>query len=107
VQFFPHLVPLFEAGEVRHAFRPLFVPTTARGYPRTGASPGPSVREEAETLTDSNEEEVHAKIRRAYEDAMKMDEEERAKKQTISSIELGLVFFSGFVSAMLLAAYNC
>jgi ribonucleotide reductase beta subunit family protein with ferritin-like domain len=83
------------------------VPTTARGYPRTGASPGPSVREEAERLTDSNEEEVHAKIRRAYEDAMKMDEEERAKKQTISSIELGLVFFSGFVSAMLLAAYNC
>jgi ribonucleotide reductase beta subunit family protein with ferritin-like domain len=57
--------------------------------------------------TDSNEEEVHANIRRAYEDAMKMEEEERAKKQTISYIELGFVFLAGFVSAMILAAYNC
>ena len=58
-------------------------------------------------LTDSNEEEVHAKIRRAYEEAMKMEEEERAQKQTISYIEVGLVFFAGFLSAMILAAYNC
>ena len=58
-------------------------------------------------LTDSNEEEVHAKIRRAYEDAMKMEEEERAEKQTISYIEVGLVFLAGFVSALILTAYNC
>ena len=58
-------------------------------------------------LTDSNEEEVRANIRRAYEDAMKMEEEERAQKETISYIELGLVFLAGFVSVMILAAYNC
>ena len=58
-------------------------------------------------LTDSNEEEVHAKIRRAYDDAKKMEEEERAEKQTISYIELGLVFLAGFVSALILTAYNC
>jgi ribonucleotide reductase beta subunit family protein with ferritin-like domain len=58
-------------------------------------------------LTDSNEEEVHANIRRAYEDAMKMEEQERAEKQTISYIELGLVFLAGFVSALILSAYNC
>ncbi len=58
-------------------------------------------------LTDSNEEEVHAKIRRAYEDAMKMEEQERAEKQTISYIEVGLVFLAGFVSALILTAYNC
>jgi ribonucleotide reductase beta subunit family protein with ferritin-like domain len=57
-------------------------------------------------LTDSNEE-VHANIRRAYEDAMKMEEQERAEKQTISYIELGLVFLAGFVSAIILTAYNC
>ena len=58
-------------------------------------------------LTDSNEEEVHAKIRRAYEDAMRMEEKERAEKQTISYIEVGLVFLAGFVSALILASYNC
>ena len=58
-------------------------------------------------LTDSNEEEVHANIRRAYEDAMKMEEQERAEKKTISYIELGLVFLAGFVSALILTAYNC
>ena len=58
-------------------------------------------------LTDSKEAEVHAKIRRAYEDAMKMEEEERAEKQTISYIEVGLVFLAGFVSALILTAYNC
>jgi ribonucleotide reductase beta subunit family protein with ferritin-like domain len=58
-------------------------------------------------LTDSNEEEVRANIRRAYEDAMKMEEEERAEKKTISYIELGLVFLAGFVSAIILTAYNC
>ena len=58
-------------------------------------------------LTDSNEEEVHANIHRAYEDAMKMEEEERAEKQTISYIEVGLVFLAGFVSALILTAYNC
>jgi hypothetical protein len=58
-------------------------------------------------LTDSKEEEVHAKIRRAYEDAMKMEEEERVEKQTISYIEVGLVFFAGFVSAMILTGYYC
>ncbi len=68
---------------------------------------GDTKEEKMVRLTDSKEEEVHAKIRRAYEDAMKMEEQERAEKQTISYIELGLVFFSGFVSAMLLAAYNC
>jgi len=30
-------------------------------------------------LTDSNEEEVHANIRRAYEDARKMEEQEMAQ----------------------------
>ncbi|MDQ4001239.1 MAG: hypothetical protein M3283_09620 [Actinomycetota bacterium] len=58
-------------------------------------------------LTDSNEEEVHAKIRRAYEDAMKMEEQERAQKQTMSYIEVGLVFLAGFLSALILTAYNC
>jgi ribonucleotide reductase beta subunit family protein with ferritin-like domain len=58
-------------------------------------------------LTDSNEEEVRANIRRAYEDAMKMEEEERAQKETISYIELGLVFLAGFVSALILTAYYC
>ena len=58
-------------------------------------------------LTDSKEAEVHAKIRRAYEDAMKMEEEERAEKQTISYIEVGLVYLAGFVSALILTAYNC
>jgi ribonucleotide reductase beta subunit family protein with ferritin-like domain len=58
-------------------------------------------------LTDSNEEEVRANIRRAYEDAMKMEEQERAEKKTISYIELGLVFLAGFVSAIILTAYNC
>ncbi len=58
-------------------------------------------------LTHSNEEEVHAKIRTAYEDAMKMEEQERAEKQTISYIELGLIFLGGFVSALILTAYNC
>ncbi len=58
-------------------------------------------------LTDSNEEEVHAKIRRAYEDAMKMEEQERAEKEIIRHIRLGLIFLGGFLSALILAAYNC
>ena len=58
-------------------------------------------------LSDSNEEEVHAKIRRAYEDAKKMEEEEMAQKEIIRNIRLGLVFLSGFVSAMILTVYNC
>jgi ribonucleotide reductase beta subunit family protein with ferritin-like domain len=63
-------------------------------------------KEKVVRLSDSKEE-VHANIRRAYEDAMKMEEEERAKKQTIRYIEVGFVFLAGFVSAMILAAYNC
>jgi ribonucleotide reductase beta subunit family protein with ferritin-like domain len=63
-------------------------------------------KEKMVRLSDSKEE-VHANIRRAYEDAMKMEEEERAQKQTIRYIEVGFVFLAGFVSAMLLAAYNC
>ena len=62
-------------------------------------------------LTDSNEEEVHANIRTAYdtayEDAMKMEEEELEDKKIKRDIEIGFVFLSGFLSAMLLAAYNC
>jgi len=58
-------------------------------------------------LTDSNEEEVHAKIRRAYEDARKMEEEEMAQKEIIRNIRLGLIFLGGFVSALILTAYNC
>ena len=58
-------------------------------------------------LTDSNEEEVHANIRIAYEDAEKMEEEEKQAKEIKSKLEIGLVFLSGFLSAMLLAAYNC
>ena len=58
-------------------------------------------------LTDSNEEEVHANIRTAYEDAEKMEQKELEDKKIKSNIEIGLVFFSGFLSAMLLAAYNC
>jgi ribonucleotide reductase beta subunit family protein with ferritin-like domain len=63
-------------------------------------------KEKMVRLSDSKEE-VHANIRRAYEDAMKMEEEERAQKQTIRYIEVGFVFLAGFVSAMILAAYNC
>jgi len=58
-------------------------------------------------LTDSNEEEVRTKIRRAYEDARKMEEEEMEEKEIIRNIRLGLVFLGGFVSAMILTAYNC
>jgi len=58
-------------------------------------------------LTDSNEEEVRTKIRRAYEDARKMEEEEMEEKEIIRNIRLGLVFLGGFVSALILTAYNC
>ncbi len=58
-------------------------------------------------LTDSNEEEVHAKIRRAYEDAKKMEEEELADKEIKRYLGLGLLFLYGFLSAMILTAYNC
>jgi hypothetical protein len=58
-------------------------------------------------LTDSNEEEMHAKIRRAYEDAKKMEEEEMADKRIKRYLGLGLIFLNGFVSAMILTAYNC
>jgi hypothetical protein len=58
-------------------------------------------------LTDSNEEEVHAKIRRAYEDARKMEEQEMEEKEIIRNIRLGLIFLGGFVSALILIAYNC
>ena len=58
-------------------------------------------------LTDSNEEEVHAKIRRAYEDAKKMEEEELADKEIKRYLGLGLLFLNGFLSAMILTAYNC
>ena len=68
---------------------------------------GDTKQEKMVRLSDSKEEEVHAKIRRAYEDAMKMEEQERAEKQTISYIELGLVFLGGFFSALILTAYNC
>ena len=58
-------------------------------------------------LTDSNEEEVHAKIRRAYEDAKKMEEQQRAEREIIRYIRVGLIFLSGFVSTLILTAYNC
>ena len=59
-------------------------------------------------LTESsNEEEVHAKIRTAYEGARKIEEEEMVEKETIRYIELGFIFLSGFVSALILSAYNC
>ena len=58
-------------------------------------------------LTDSNEEEVHANIRTAYEDAKKMEEEELADKEIKRYIGIGLVFLSGFLSALILSAYNC
>ena len=58
-------------------------------------------------LTDSKEEEVHAKIRRAYEDAKKMEEEELADKEIKRYLGLGLLFLYGFLSAMILTAYNC
>jgi hypothetical protein len=58
-------------------------------------------------LTDSNEEEVHANIRTAYEDAEKMEEEEKQAKEIKSKLKIGFVFLSGFLSAMLLSAYNC
>ncbi len=57
-------------------------------------------------LTDSKEE-VHAKIRRAYEDAKKMEEEELADKEIKRYLGLGLLFLNGFLSAMILTAYNC
>jgi hypothetical protein len=57
-------------------------------------------------LTDSNEEEVHAKIRTAYEDAVKMEEEEMAEKEIKRYLGLGLIFLNGFFVAMILAAYN-
>ncbi len=58
-------------------------------------------------LTDSNEEEVHANIRRAYEDAKKMEEEEREDKEMKRYIGLGLIFLNGFLSAIILTAYYC
>jgi hypothetical protein len=58
-------------------------------------------------LTDSKEEEVHAKIRTAYEDAKKMEEEELADKEIKRYLGLGLLFLNGFLSAMILTAYNC
>jgi hypothetical protein len=58
-------------------------------------------------LTDSNEEEVHAKIRTAYEDAKKMEEEELADKEIKRYLGLGLLFLNGFLTAMILTAYNC
>ncbi len=58
-------------------------------------------------LTDSNEEEVRAKIRSAYEDAKKMEEEELADKEIKRYLGLGLLFLNGFLSAMILTAYNC
>ena len=58
-------------------------------------------------LTDSNEEEVHANIRRAYEDAKKMEEEELEEKEIKRYLGLGLIFLSGFLSAIILTAYNC
>ncbi len=58
-------------------------------------------------LTDSNEEEVHAKIRTAYEDAEKMEEEELADKRIKRYLGLGFIFLNGFLSAMILTAYNC
>jgi len=68
---------------------------------------GDTKEEKLVRLTDSNEEEVRTKIRRAYEDARKMEEEEMAEKETMRHIRLGLVFISGFVSAMILTVYNC
>ena len=58
-------------------------------------------------LTHSNEDEVHANIRTAYEDAKKMEEEELADKEIKRYIGIGLVFLSGFLSALILSAYNC
>ncbi len=58
-------------------------------------------------LTDSNEEEVRAKIRTAYEDAKKIEEEELADKEIKRYLGLGLLFLNGFLSAMILTAYNC
>ncbi len=58
-------------------------------------------------FTDSNEEEVHANIRRAYEDAVKMEEEEMKDKKIKGYLEIGFIFLSGFFTAMILAAYNC
>ena len=58
-------------------------------------------------MTESNEEEVHAKIRRAYEDAKKMEEQEMAEKEIIRYIRVGLIFLSGFVSTLILTSYNC
>jgi hypothetical protein len=58
-------------------------------------------------LTDSNEEEVHAKIRRAYEDARKMEEEEKEDKEIKRYLGIGFIFLNGFFTAMILSAYNC
>ena len=59
-------------------------------------------------LTESsNEEEVHAKIRRAYEEAKKMEEEEMEEREKIRYFRLVFIFLGGFVSALILSAYNC
>ena len=58
-------------------------------------------------LTGSNEEEVHAKIRRAYEDAKKMEEQEMEERGKIRYIRRGLIFLGGFVSTLFLAASYC
>ncbi len=57
--------------------------------------------------TDSNEEEVRAKIRTAYEDAKKMEEEEQKDKGIRRNIEIALIFLGGFVSGLILAASVC
>ena len=57
-------------------------------------------------LTDSNEEEVRAKIRRAYEDAKKMEEEEKEDKEIKRYLGIGFIFLSGFLSAIILSAYS-
>jgi len=58
-------------------------------------------------LTDSNEEEMDANIRRAYEDARKMEEEELVDKEIKRYLGIGFIFLNGFFTAMVLSAYNC
>ncbi len=58
-------------------------------------------------LTESNEEEVRAKIRTAYEDAKKVEEEEMEEKEIRRHIRLGPIFLGGFVSGLILAASVC
>ncbi len=55
----------------------------------------------------SHEEEVHANIRTAYEEAKKMEEEEMEEREKIRYFRLAFIFLGGFASALILAVYNC